>query len=204
MMSACAYCQGSLVTRWSDWIINCPSGQVSNGQYPHAIPDGTAIPAWAFTTISDRWDFTSARAIANSNAPDSSAAGGPTSVFASTPTNTNGSGNNNSKPDNGKVNVGAIVGGVVGGLIGLILLSVGGYLLYAHYNHRSRPTSIRPVLSPTPPPVLDEKLTYPLTHSFVSSSPPLRLYNPEDPSTYPGANLQPLLYSNQPAQSNTS
>ncbi|KAI0716736.1 hypothetical protein C8Q76DRAFT_416190 [Earliella scabrosa] len=69
-LAACAICQGADIDPWPTYQTNCTS--VYDGSYPEPIPDGTAIPAWAFLNITRNSNFnvTAAKAFAAQDLPD--------------------------------------------------------------------------------------------------------------------------------------
>lgn len=140
LYSACAACQNATIGPWTTFIMNCTKTE-PDGQYPLAIPPGTALPAWAYqlVTTSNRFNLTLAQSVGDSpeniTAPSttsSSQAASRTTPAGSTPpgqTTEPGSDNSN---DGGsstkKTPVGAIVGGVVGGIGGVVL--IGGLIAF--------------------------------------------------------------------------
>ncbi|KAK7690979.1 hypothetical protein QCA50_006082 [Cerrena zonata] len=83
LISACAFCQGGQVPRWSEWTRNCPRNLVYNGEYLHTIPPGTVVPGWAYTPISnrtDRWDVANALSIVENNPHNTSTTSGSSST----------------------------------------------------------------------------------------------------------------------------
>ncbi|TDL28813.1 hypothetical protein BD410DRAFT_824419 [Rickenella mellea] len=52
MLAACSLCQFGLFEPWSTWTVACPANDTSVGSFPPGIPDGTAIPHWAFVDVS--------------------------------------------------------------------------------------------------------------------------------------------------------
>ncbi|KAI0785565.1 hypothetical protein C8Q75DRAFT_809165 [Abortiporus biennis] len=143
LVSACAICQGAPAIQWSDYIANCSSSEVTNGGYPNGIPAGTAVPAWAFTTIdteADEWDEDAAKTLVQNGAPDAVGTATPpgtsTAKLGSTTTKkTNpptapvgslatSSVHPSSTTATKKKNVGPIVGGVLGGVVASALAIV--------------------------------------------------------------------------------
>ncbi|KAF8329849.1 uncharacterized protein EI90DRAFT_1353804 [Cantharellus anzutake] len=47
LMSACGACQGRLFVGWQEWKFYCPSYGFGAGQFPKAVPVGTAVQYWA-------------------------------------------------------------------------------------------------------------------------------------------------------------
>jgi len=154
LISACVICQGSTnPAPWLAWAANCPATLISVKTYPHPIPAGTSVPAWAFLdpTVSNGFDVTAALAAASlpetpagttpSGAPVASSGNTvhaptfkPTTSF---PSSTPAPDNSNSSSSN---HTGAIVGGVVGGVLGLALL---GALIFL-FMRRSRNKATTP------------------------------------------------------------
>ncbi|KAH9941829.1 uncharacterized protein BXZ73DRAFT_75008 [Epithele typhae] len=139
------------------------TGKLSIDPFPNPIPPHTSVPAWAYGDVvtSSNFNVAQAEAVANSNAPDSSAKAGmtvtsgtavidpnptsrsPASVTdsGSDPTGT-GSGDKNQEATSSKSsNVGAIVGGIVGGLAGAALLAGAGYwFIFRHRRNGASPS----------------------------------------------------------------
>ncbi|KAI0046137.1 hypothetical protein FA95DRAFT_1414967 [Auriscalpium vulgare] len=170
LISACTGCQGAQWTSWSQWSANCAT--TLNGTLNQSsIPDGMAIPFWAFQGVApdETWDNATARGIggfpeANSTSvPDTSQ---PTIV------------------PSGEINKGALVVGLVGGFLGALLVgSLVWFLLRRRRKARASAGSGKFVpdmseYSAVPSPYMD---------SFNSSQleTPHRFYDPDDPSTYP-------------------
>ncbi|OBZ75505.1 hypothetical protein A0H81_04290 [Grifola frondosa] len=77
LSSACGDCQGADWPLFSEWTSNCSSADISYSVFPHAIPLGTAIPAWAYGQITTVFDPNQAQLIMESGAPESTASGAP-------------------------------------------------------------------------------------------------------------------------------
>ncbi|CAL1716288.1 unnamed protein product [Somion occarium] len=237
VLQACAICQGDPSVPWSTWNMNCTSA-VYQSVYPHDIPVGTSIPAWAYLDVSlpDNFNLTGAQALADTHPPESTAVGAPTSVVSVSPTASGsasgsgapnvtpsvGSSNGSASTSGGGTNVGAIVGGVIGGVIGLALIvgAVWWFMRRRRHTKAHAPASSQFDISGQQPITpFNEKQQQPLLSSPVPqmgmSPPPFapqpvptppptagKIYNPNDPSTFPGASpetsLSPTAYS-QPA-----
>ncbi|KIP11619.1 hypothetical protein PHLGIDRAFT_457951 [Phlebiopsis gigantea 11061_1 CR5-6] len=179
MISECSVCQGDLVRPWSQWIANCTNSTFVMS-FPRPIPSGTAIPAWAFlnVTMTDTFDPATAQLYQASNSTESSAPpASSTSSVLSSNTQTSTSTGTASSTASPKTNVGAIAGGVVGGVVGVAVLCV---LLGLWLKQRKARMSAS-VHMP-------EYQTVPVMPQ--SSSGMGKIYNPDDPSTYPGAIVQ--------------
>ncbi|KAH9943118.1 uncharacterized protein BXZ73DRAFT_97173 [Epithele typhae] len=183
---------------WATYSQNCtaPGSDVVIGQFPEPIPAGTSIPAWAYidVTVSGTFNATLAQARANEDLPDSSApvSASSTQTTQSTPPTSSDSGatnptsgftttsspsDNTSAPSgtdtpNSKSNVGAIVGGVVGGIAGLLV--IGAFFsmpcVAGTKDIEARRVGTAPGSEPSP-----------------------RLYDPNDPTTFPSQGHVPSL-----------
>lgn len=60
VVSACAYCQGAVVSTWFQWIPNC--GNYQSQTYPVSVVQGSSLPGWATLPVpaSGTWDATAA------------------------------------------------------------------------------------------------------------------------------------------------
>lgn len=114
LVMACSTCQGGLSYGWDKWEQEC--GDVLISDYSGDIPQGTAIPHWAFYNVTllskEQFDNTNAQSIGRD--PEAM----PTPPKSSAGPNFTG--------QNGKHsgNTAAIVGGVIGGVGGFILISI--------------------------------------------------------------------------------
>ncbi|CAL1716286.1 unnamed protein product [Somion occarium] len=205
MLQACAICQGGPSVPWSTWVMNCNAA--AHQSYPYDVPAGTSVPAWAYLDISllDNFDVTSAEALADTHPPDSTAIGTATSTGNVAPT-TSGT----TSTSNRRTNVGVIVGGVIVGVIGLAL--VGGAVWWfmrrrwhtkVHVSasqfkisdeelmvsDNEKQSQQQPLLS-SPVPQMGMSPP-PFAPHPVPTSPPIaeKIYNPDDPSTFPDALL---------------
>ncbi|KAI0093204.1 hypothetical protein BDY19DRAFT_922657 [Irpex rosettiformis] len=138
LFSACAYCQtGALVYEtWAKWKANCSlliPPPVS--QYPEDIPNGTAVPAWAYYNVTDTGFFnvTTAEAFAQQNSseivpPTASAAPSSSSVSASASSTTipsaSGSASNGTQTSNAGSSSHKHAGTVIGGVLGVVTLLI--------------------------------------------------------------------------------
>ncbi|THH28014.1 hypothetical protein EUX98_g6170 [Antrodiella citrinella] len=209
VIQACAVCQGDPIVPWSTWNQNCTAA-IYESVYPEPIPSGTAVPAWAFldVTVSDNFNASAAQLNEETNPAESSA-----SSVAALPTNSPTVGGplptHAAAASHSGSPVGAIVGGVVGGVVGLAILAAIGIFFW---RRRGRSSAARtsaasnidmtggeypavsqvytpiPVFPASPPPVAE----------YVS---PGRIYDPNDPSTFPTGmdeslhSTQQILYS---------
>jgi len=194
LVSACGACQGENWVDWTNWRQNCSAADVSIGSFPLNIPEGTAVPAWAYQDVSaaNTFNLTFARV---DTAPASTYAGSATSTAHSA---TSSGATATSTPSSGhKSDAGAIAGGVIGGLAALALLGLLIFLLYRRHKERNNNEGVSPVA----PYYADDPsnvahVGYPDTtnHSY-NTSPTMfgsepqtmqqKLYDPADPSTFP-------------------
>ncbi|KAJ3552378.1 hypothetical protein NM688_g4180 [Phlebia brevispora] len=225
LISACAYCQGDGLPVWTDWTENCPANLVSNGQYPVPIESGTAIPAWAYQVVLNRFNVTIAQNDISSGFPESTASQGTsTSISFSTSASTLFSASTSSpsapapitsgipatpssgstlppgspSPTSHSSHTGAIVGGAVGGAAGALLILAGVYI--ALRRPRAQPSSENPPQEATFREAFVVQLeSSPAVTLPVSEPPmtPMKLYDPDDPSTFP-PNIPDLPHGHAP------
>ncbi|KAG8952430.1 hypothetical protein FRC04_004490 [Tulasnella sp. 424] len=186
LLSACSYCQGGIVGKWSDWIAFCPSTYVSNN-FPQTVPSDTAVPGWADLdpTAAGIWNPTAAQQYATTGSSGNS-------TVTPVPSASGGK----------KTNVGAIVGGVIGGIA---LLAAIGFLVWFLMRRSSYGKGQKVTPAPYADPGLGdpsyapgaqgyEKEAYP-PHRLDMGTPapsaplmaggPMKPYDPADPSTFP-------------------
>ncbi|KAK7690894.1 hypothetical protein QCA50_005996 [Cerrena zonata] len=202
LLQACTICQGGQPITWSAWSAGC-KGNTSISVYPQNISSGTAIPAWAYLDVvsPDTFNLTGAKALDSTDPPDSTAIPGPTSSVSGS-----------SQGSSHKSNAGAIAGGVVGGILGLIVIA--GVIWW--FLRRKRVDRNVPQAATTPYPI-DTQGNWgdkqqqgllvsapPKQHIYarqpVPTSQPIgaRLYDPDDPSTFPPEGIEPsTLYTSQ-------
>ncbi|CAL1716282.1 unnamed protein product [Somion occarium] len=227
MLQACALCQDDNSVPWSTWTANCQNGTFPS-VYPRDISPGTSVPAWAYLDVVqlDNFNITAAQALAASNPPESSAGSSatsttPTSASTARPSPTSGDANQDSNASSGsgkKTNVGAIAGGVIAGVVGLALIAGAiWWFLRRRRNSRGRmaPSSgfdfngnpvgmhydekEQALLSSTTPHLGTTPLYAPQP---VPTPPPMsKIYDPNDPSTFPSASPEASLSTTAYAQS---
>ncbi|KAH9955185.1 hypothetical protein BGW80DRAFT_1396314 [Lactifluus volemus] len=227
LMCACGACQGGTWISWSNYIPNCTAGTLDT-PYPYPIPDGTYVPYWALLNVTAEgiWNLAESRAVgdtpetgpgmkiindipASSNLPSSPTAStnSPTTSTQS-PTATSSS----SSGSGGSSNLGSIAGGVAGGLVAV---SAAALILF-FFLKRRRPQQSPPIAAVyggTQQPPMDEVWPQPTDGgAFVTPSLPetralpMRLYDPDDPTTFPGyqgPDPVPKAHTQVPAVSNT-
>ncbi|TFK30079.1 hypothetical protein FA15DRAFT_663423 [Coprinopsis marcescibilis] len=180
VLSACAECQGRNWVTWTDYNDNCTA--VNLQQFPAQIPTGVSVPQWAYLDVSvdDTFDVSLAQA-----------ARGPEATGGTSP-NLPGGGSGGSQ-----VNAGAIAGGVIGGVAGLALIGLLIFFILRQKKKNKTPPSAQYAASQpestsippyTPPPMsygnTGDGSTYP-------SANPAKVYDPNDPSTWPSNSFSP-------------
>ncbi|KIK49217.1 hypothetical protein CY34DRAFT_307417 [Suillus luteus UH-Slu-Lm8-n1] len=196
MMGACSDCQNASYLSWSSWSSSC--SKMSIGEYPNDIPAGTRVPNWAYLNVTGGFDPVAAQN--NGDLPESTAANVQstttvtysttlsaslttvyTSLTSSAATATGLS--TTSASSSTSSNVRAIAGGVVGGILGTTIIGLVVWFLV-----KRRRTST------TPSPAFSDIGRVPgHTQSFYSTNTNIfpmaqqsRLYDPSDPTTFPG------------------
>ncbi|KAK7690899.1 hypothetical protein QCA50_006001 [Cerrena zonata] len=214
MLQACALCQGAQTIPWSTWASGC-NGTTFISEYPRDIPSGTAIPSWSYEDVVklDNFNLTAAMALDSTNPPESTAGSAPTATGSGvTPSSTSDLSDDgeNAQGSSHKSNAGAIAGGVIGGIAGLILIAGGVWWFL-------RRKQVKKSIPATSPYHIDTQgnwddkqqqgllaSTPPNQHMYapqpVPTSQPTgaRLYDPNDPSTFPAGGMEPsTLYTAQ-------
>ncbi|KAG1891138.1 hypothetical protein F4604DRAFT_393609 [Suillus subluteus] len=203
MVSACADCQNRTYLDWSSWSSSC--SKLSIREYPNDIPTGTKVPNWAYLNVTG--DFNAVAAQSNGDLPESTATSGPTvtvtysttmsasltgvstyviSVSTSLTSSSGAATGSSATPvsDSTSSNVGAIAGGVVGGIAGAAAI-IG--LVTWYFVKRRRSSTTRSAafnnIGRGPGQTQGFYSTNPTTFPMAQQ---LRLYDPSDPTTFPG------------------
>jgi len=187
-MAACSVCQNMTFIAWSGWSQSCTAVYISS--FPGTINSNTSIPGWAYENVTATDDFNPAEALAD-HSPESTAApqqqitltSGITSpTIISSPAASHHS------------NTGAIAGGVVGGVVALALIGLALFFFL-----RRRASRVPSVVGSDNNTYTDKQESLlaispyspvPYMSSPGSHDQP-KLYNPDDPSTYPLAQPAP-------------
>ncbi|KAH0827028.1 hypothetical protein J3R83DRAFT_4709 [Lanmaoa asiatica] len=190
-ISACGACQNRTIISWSTWDTNCTT--VYPGVFPPGIPDGTAVPAWAFQDVSVCITcIEHLLSLLRIHNPESTATNAQstgslvsTSTLASASLTNSPSSTSGSTSSGSSSNAGAIAGGVVGGVVGVALI-VGAVVFFIMKKKRSRippPAQFAstPMTSGYPSP------GYTDTTPFAPQMAQPKLYDPSDPSTFPAS-----------------
>ncbi|KAG1891125.1 hypothetical protein F4604DRAFT_1949427 [Suillus subluteus] len=197
LLSACGDCQNATYLDWSYWSYNC--SQVFSQVYPHNIPSGTKVPNWAYLNVTaagfDPVVAQSAGDLPESTATSVQSTGSVTYSSSVSASLTSSSGaatgsSTTSASDSTSSNIGAIAGGVVGGIAGAAVI----ISLATRYFVKRRRSSTTPFSDIGGGPGH--------TQSHYSANPDLfpmqpqmtqqpRLYDPSDPTTFPGSLSSP-------------
>lgn len=179
LLSACSICQNATYVSWSSWSFNCST--IYN-EYPGSIPNGTAIPEWAYQDVltTDDFDVTIAQGPEDNigTAPPPTLT--PTTIVVShTPTSTTSpKAQNPLKSGKG----GAIAGGAVGGVVGLAAIAALVVRLLLRRRRQKAPSSTMD--DGTAPAVTNGVyMVNPDPYTAAATQP--KLYDPSDPSTFP-------------------
>ncbi|KIY66368.1 hypothetical protein CYLTODRAFT_423463 [Cylindrobasidium torrendii FP15055 ss-10] len=198
LLSACAQCQGGSVDVWDNWSKNCTT---TYSTFPNSIPDGSAIPHWAYLPLNNgTWDFASAQTDEGAEATftgshsASATASSTRTTSANSPSGSSSGSNGGSSNSKGSNHAGAIAGGVIGGVALLALIGLGFFLWRRNKAKKAKGTPETSFLGPNmtgttyahdgagfaAPAPYDQ-------HSTMSGAAPAKLYDPNDPSTFPSA-----------------
>ncbi|THU82048.1 hypothetical protein K435DRAFT_844507 [Dendrothele bispora CBS 962.96] len=205
LLVVCGACEGAETVLWGVYSSNCTS--TFEGMPPTVpIPAGLAIPHWAFTPVLSNGSVNVPAIIAD-NSPDVTGTASATTQSASqtgpsspvTPTSflpSPSQSPDNSSGGGGGTNAGAIAGGVVGGIAGLIILAGLAFFLHRYLNKKkvadgAESGNARPLTSVSPPGWVSPEqgstlrsMSHYRGDSYGSDTAP-KLYNPDDPSTFP-------------------
>ncbi|KAK0186966.1 hypothetical protein F5146DRAFT_758987 [Armillaria mellea] len=191
LLNVCAACQGGSVSVWSDWDFNCTTTYQT---YPVNIPDGTAVPHYAYQSLLPNGTFNFASAVVDTGAEathiastSASSTSGSTSRSISTFPSSTPTPVSSSSSSGSSSNTGAIVGGVVGGIVGLAIIAA--LIFFLVRRHRRRPAAVAitgPIGGDIPPPT-SSFVGQNLTGSAYTATVYDKVYDPNDPSTFPSA-----------------
>jgi len=192
---ACASCQGAQIYSWTSWIAACETVYVA--QLPSSIPQGTAVPHWAYfnvtTALNETYDGATMISIGRDpeEMPKSinTVASGYTTPGSTTKTSAGGLGSTGipAVTTKSRTKTGPVIGGVVGSVVPLTIIA---FVLY--FYKRSRGENSKEVPQPEPqtpsPDGMDPYKQHP--PSMYGPPPtvnsiPYTPYNPSDPSTFP-------------------
>ncbi|KAH8099951.1 hypothetical protein BXZ70DRAFT_195533 [Cristinia sonorae] len=198
MLQACSKCQAHPIVPWSTWEFNCTTPYSG---YPETIPSGTNVPSWAYLDVirADAFNDTAAKANHDEGLPESTSPSSPEST-GSTSTSTSPTSAPTGAPAAAVRKVshaGAIAGGVVGGIVGLAIAAALALFLWRRHQRRhalrAAPAS-NFILDHDEKGFPDIPSTTPVSHSvgFPVSN---KLYDPNDPTTFPPTEPEATLTS---------
>ncbi|KAH8979745.1 hypothetical protein EDB92DRAFT_1820817 [Lactarius akahatsu] len=198
LLSVCDACQGAYWSNWSDYSLDCTSG-LSPFKFPNPVPPGTRVPQWALLDSTVRSPICTFPKPSLAGAPffRSREIGIPPRLFPeiepgsfiSTPA----SGSEIFAPSDpppedlsplpseseSGPNTGAIAGGISGGVVALAAL---GALLFYFLRKRQRSRAPSAMFDGWTPPMNQE---HPPQSVPKKPAAPMRLYDPNDPRTFP-------------------
>jgi len=162
LVSACAACQGSSTwVQWTSWSTNC-STVAPPSIYPNPIPSDTRVPHWAYIDVVTANNWTVAAAQSAGDSPEAT----PAAPSTTQPSPTASSSPNSNQH---KSHAGVIAGAIVG-VAGVALLTAS---IFWYFRRRRRLAGAQPSSFEMPEPKT--------SMSFG------RLYDPNDPETFPEA-----------------
>jgi len=144
-------------TRWTSWSSNC-TAVAPPSTYPNPIPSDTRVPNWAYIDVVTANNFSVAAAQSAGDSPEATPTASQPSPTASSSPNSN----------QHKSHAGVIAGAVVGGVAGAALLAA---FIRWYVRRRRRLAGPQPSPSGVPGP-----------NTSASFG---KLYDPNDPSTFP-------------------
>ncbi|KAI0352706.1 hypothetical protein OH77DRAFT_752585 [Trametes cingulata] len=196
MLYACATCQGAEVSilPWYIASENCTQKYLES--YPEDIPRGTSVPAWAYDElidISGHLDINRAKETAILAEPDATLSGFYGSLQ---PSATGFTSDTPDVPDgvfdsSDSTSIGVIIGAAVGGSVGAILL-ISGIIWFIRRRLRRRGQHCMVVAHDAGGVPSKRGVVEPADKAGGEST--VKLYNPDDPTTYPGS-VQPASVS---------
>lgn len=197
MMGACSDCQNASYLSWSSWSSSC--SKMSIGEYPNDIPAGTRVPNWAYLNVTSGFDPVAAQN--NGDLPESTAvnvqstttvtysttlSASLTSVYtSSTSLSATATGlSTTSASSSTSSNIGAIAGGAVGAILGAAAII--GLLIWFLVKRRRSSTTPSPAFSDIGGGPGHTQSFYSTNTNIFPMAQQSRLYDPSDPTTFPG------------------
>jgi len=181
LLSACAYCQNQTYLDWSIYDVNCTTVYVS--VFTDPIPPTIVVPHYAYLNVSQYNTF---NVVAAMDAGGTESSPIPQATSATTPVATSTS---SSVPGNGKkLNIGAIAGGTVGGVAFIVLV---GLIAFIMRRRKSPTTPSTTAYNPYGSPQMSGA---DMKYDSVPTTPPGKIYDPNDPSTFPSFGPNPVSY----------
>ncbi|KAI0280143.1 hypothetical protein BGY98DRAFT_372834 [Russula aff. rugulosa BPL654] len=206
LLSACVACQEEKPISWFDFVANCTS-TLPPSQFPNPVPAGVYVPHWAILDVTNENNWNANESYAAGDGPEygpgailgSSASTSSTSTYSASAYSAGGysvsvssssaSSTTPPTPSHSGSHAGTI-GGVLGST-GIISIAVAAIL----YLRRKRSQAGSPDVDASQPMLNNGTVAQP------SPRPPLtmKLYNPNDPTTFPGYHAGPRSLDIHPA-----
>ncbi|KAH9005417.1 hypothetical protein EDB86DRAFT_1441507 [Lactarius hatsudake] len=179
LISACDACQGSTWKTWSEYSFNCTT-TLPPSTFPNAVPQGTRVPQWALVdnTLENLWNVTKAYIAGVTPELEPGSLISASTSGSVNPTSSAGASSSPSSSGSGS-NTAAIAGSVAGGVVALAAI---GALLFYFLRKRQRSQAPSAVVDGATPPMSQE---HPLPLGDETHVAPMKLYDPNDPSTFP-------------------
>ncbi|THV01332.1 hypothetical protein K435DRAFT_928277 [Dendrothele bispora CBS 962.96] len=197
LFALCAMCQGAQTYAWGTYSLNC--SHTFETEWPPTVPfpSGLAIPHYAFLPLSTdgQVDIVAMKEDKQSEVTADPQSTSPTSTSATTSATTSPT---PTQIADSTTHTGAIAGGVVGGVLGLVILTA--LLFFVRRRLIQKKAIDSPGNGNAQP--FSQWVTGPEQGSALRNSngtETQRLYNPEDPSTFP---VSVSRTANQPGGSN--
>ncbi|KAI0250831.1 hypothetical protein BJV78DRAFT_1282904 [Lactifluus subvellereus] len=215
LLSACGACQQDTWTTWSQYSLNCTNTMRPVSSFPNPVPSGTRVPQWALldVTFENNWSISKSFAVGDSPeltpgmviSPSSASSTSPTptptpTTPSPTPTTPSPTSTTHSPTPttpsptpthSSSSNVGATAGGVIGGVAAIAVAGLA--ILFWLRRKRSQGSSTAFVVDGAPQPLMGEVRppgsddgTYVPSSMPETPATPRKLYDPNDPTTFPG------------------
>ncbi|KAF9023803.1 hypothetical protein BDZ89DRAFT_1136447 [Hymenopellis radicata] len=190
LLNVCAACQGGGVAAWNSWSANCSTAYST---FPDPIPQDTRVPHYAYLALSSNGTFDLASAQTDSG-PEATYTGSTTHAPTGSNTASGSASSSTSSAGGGggggsSSNTGAIVGGVVGGIAALAIIA-GLIFFFWRRNNKRRTTAPQnfnggggPESSFLGPNATGSTYTPAMPNGGFTD----KVYDPNDPSTFPSS-----------------
>jgi len=165
LVSACGSCQGGSWYTWPQYSTNCTSIPHPS-TFPNPVPNGIRVPKWALLDITVDGSWAPSKASAVGDTPEVGPGGlmGPSGVSIIHPVK--------------KSRAGAIAGGTI---TGVAAIAAAGLTIFWRQRKRRQAGIDGAPQSPT----MEARLSVSDSRTYAYSSQPMRLYDPNDSTTFP-------------------